>query len=204
MNADAAAGLGSEDFSQHGEIVSRIRSGDIESGERLYELLVGTALGRLRRGVDPQLVEDKFQDVAVTVLEAIHEGRIREPKRLIGFVSTVAQRRVSRYIRMEIVTRKRLVALEPWELPPSRQISPEMAVLQAEQFKSLRRAFLRICPRDREILARFYLGEQTAEEICASMHLSATQFRLFKSRAIARCSESMQRVHRKAISARGC
>jgi DNA-directed RNA polymerase specialized sigma subunit len=43
--------------------------------------------------------------------------------------------------------------------------------------------------RDREILTRFYLQEQTQEQICAEMNLTETQFRLLKSRAKARFGE---------------
>jgi DNA-directed RNA polymerase specialized sigma subunit len=43
--------------------------------------------------------------------------------------------------------------------------------------------------RDREILTRFYLMEQSQEEICIEMNLSETQFRLLKSRAKARFGE---------------
>jgi RNA polymerase sigma-70 factor (ECF subfamily) len=43
--------------------------------------------------------------------------------------------------------------------------------------------------RDREILTRFYLDEQTQEKICEDMSLTETQFRLLKSRAKARFGE---------------
>jgi RNA polymerase sigma-70 factor (ECF subfamily) len=43
--------------------------------------------------------------------------------------------------------------------------------------------------RDREILTRFYLDEQTQEQICGEMNLTETQFRLLKSRAKARFGE---------------
>ena len=46
-----------------------------------------------------------------------------------------------------------------------------------------------ISVRDREILTRFYLMEETQEEICEEMNLSDTQFRLLKSRAKARFGE---------------
>jgi DNA-directed RNA polymerase specialized sigma24 family protein len=46
-----------------------------------------------------------------------------------------------------------------------------------------------ISTRDSEILTRFYLLEQTQEEICTEMKLSETQFRLLKSRAKARFGE---------------
>ena len=46
-----------------------------------------------------------------------------------------------------------------------------------------------VSTRDREILTRFYLMEQTQAEICEEMGLSETQFRLLKSRAKARFGE---------------
>lgn len=46
-----------------------------------------------------------------------------------------------------------------------------------------------ISARDREILTRFYLHEQTQQQICDEMNLTETQFRLLKSRAKARFGE---------------
>jgi RNA polymerase sigma-70 factor, ECF subfamily len=43
--------------------------------------------------------------------------------------------------------------------------------------------------RGRDILERFYLKEQTQEQICQEMSLSETQFRLLKARAKARFGE---------------
>ncbi len=40
--------------------------------------------------------------------------------------------------------------------------------------------------RDREILVRYYLSEQSREQICREMSLTETQFRLAKSRAKAK------------------
>lgn len=37
--------------------------------------------------------------------------------------------------------------------------------------------------RDREVLSRFYLQEQTGQRICHDMGLSEAEFRLIKSRA---------------------
>jgi hypothetical protein len=43
--------------------------------------------------------------------------------------------------------------------------------------------------RDREVLTRFYLQEQTVSQIAEEMSITETQFRLIKSRAKARFSE---------------
>ena len=42
--------------------------------------------------------------------------------------------------------------------------------------------------RDREILTRFYIYEESQEQICRDMDLSENQFRLLKSRAKAKFS----------------
>src|SRR2546426_6582513 len=47
---------------------------------------------------------------------------------------------------------------------------------------------------DREILTRFFLYEQSQDEICAELKLTDTQFRLLKSRAKARFGKLGQPV----------
>jgi len=46
-----------------------------------------------------------------------------------------------------------------------------------------------ISQRGRDVLTRFYLMEQSQEQICMDMNLTDTQFRLLKSRAKARFAE---------------
>jgi putative toxin-antitoxin system antitoxin component (TIGR02293 family) len=55
-----------------------------------------------------------------------------------------------------------------------------------------------LVPLEREVLTRFYLGEQPQDQICAEMGLTETQFRLLKSQARARFAElSRKMVKRK-------
>jgi RNA polymerase sigma factor (sigma-70 family) len=64
--------------------------------------------------------------------------------------------------------------------------NPEQKAIQGEKAGIMLKVLRGISSRDREILTRFYLYEQTQEQICAEMNLSETQFRLLKSRAKAR------------------
>ena len=57
-----------------------------------------------------------------------------------------------------------------------------------------RKVLSSVSRRDREILNRFYVQEQTQEQICADMGLSYNQFRLLKSRAKARFGEIGKRL----------
>jgi DNA-directed RNA polymerase specialized sigma24 family protein len=53
--------------------------------------------------------------------------------------------------------------------------------------------------RDRDILIRFYLKEQSQEQICQEMALTETQFRLLKSRAKAKFGD----IGRKKLASSG-
>jgi RNA polymerase sigma factor (sigma-70 family) len=72
------------------------------------------------------------------------------------------------------------------ETPEERAISRQQAEIMETVLRSLSH-------RDREILTRFYLLEQSQEQICAQMNLTETQFRLLKSRAKARFGEMGRR-----------
>ena len=67
--------------------------------------------------------------------------------------------------------------------------SPEEAAIARENEQMAEVVLRSISERDRDILTRFYLKEQSQEEICLEMNLSETQFRLLKSRAKARFGE---------------
>jgi len=194
MTTDTAV----EVYASWADLVGRVRRGDTSGAEDLYHTVTGNARARLRRTIDPHLVEDRLHDIVVTVLEAIHEGALREPERLMGFVKTVTQRQVAAHIRGNMARRRRLTPINLMELPSPHYHSPEAAMVRAERVAALARVMKQLRARDREILIRFYCHEQNAEQICREMNLTATQFRLFKSRAIARCSD-VARGRRNAI-----
>ena len=174
-------------------IVQRIQCGDSSGAEYLCQLLSVQCRGRLSWGVDAQGIEDGLHDIVVTVLEAIHGGTLREPARLMGFAKTLTQRRVSRHIRRRIAVRKRFVPLGQADFPAPLERSPEALILAAEQAETLRRTLQCLRRRDRELLIRYYYSEQNPLHICQEMQLTPTQFRLFKSRALARCAEVARR-----------
>jgi len=58
---------------------------------------------------------------------------------------------------------------------------------------SIRRELAEMRTRDRELLVRFYLENQTREQICEEMGLTETQYRLFKSRAKGKLIAAVQR-----------
>ena len=67
--------------------------------------------------------------------------------------------------------------------------NPEENAMLRQRTELIEKVLSELADRDREVLTRFYLHEQSQEQICAEMGLTETQFRLLKSRAKARFGE---------------
>lgn len=180
--------------------VEQIRSGNEAGVETLCAAVSECARAQLFQSVEPQAVEDHVQEVIIIVLAALRRGELRNPECLMGFVRTVTRRQVTGHIRRAIVSRRRMIPVDSTELPtaPSHE-SPEARLRLQERIAAVQNVLERLCPRDREILTRFYYEEQDAQQICREMQLTPTQFRLYKSRALVKCGEmrhSPRRIHR--------
>jgi RNA polymerase sigma factor (sigma-70 family) len=171
------------------ELVDKIRQNDNTGLEELYRVFSRGVRFYLCRQLGPQDLDDKVHDTFLTVAQAIQRGDLREPERLMGYVRTIVRRQVAAQIEENVQNRKHQIDLD-WGLAVSDAASnPEQTAIQAQNHEIARKVLKSIAPRDREILVRFYLQEQTAEQICAEMGLTETQFRLLKSRAKARFGE---------------
>ncbi|MGH9559422.1 MAG: RNA polymerase sigma factor [Bryobacteraceae bacterium] len=175
-------------------VIRRIQSGDGEGLASLCSALSEAVRPGLRRMVEPQAVEDRVQEILVIVLEAIKSGELRDPRRLMGFVGTVAHRRAIAHVREAVSRRRRFV--EEADCPAPVDQSPEARFARREQAERTAAVLRKLCARDREILERFYFQEETPDQICREMHLTGTQFRLYKSRAIAKCLHLTRRSRR--------
>lgn len=171
------------------EVVQKIRRGDEAGVQELYAVLADGVRAGLARSVGIQAVDDRLHEIVVIVLEAIQDGRLRQPERLMGFVRTVARRRAVAHIRNAALQRRRFVAVKGIEPCAPLDENPETCAVRRQQLDRVRRALRNISARDREILERFYFRDQSSQQICVEMKLSGTQFRLYKSRALARCSD---------------
>ena len=174
--------------------VEQFRRGDDHGVNTLCAAVSECARGQLLHRVDRQVVDDYVQEVLIIVMGAVRSGELRDPQCLMGFVRTVTRRQVALHIRGAIVSRRRMVSVEATAVPvaPSRE-SPEALVALQQRIAAVDRILYALCPRDREILVRFYCDEQDSAQICLEMRLTSTQFRLYKSRALAKCGEL--RIH---------
>jgi RNA polymerase sigma-70 factor (ECF subfamily) len=169
--------------------VESIRNGDDEAVEELYRVFSRGVRYYLCRHLGAQELDDRVHDTFLIVIQAIRSGALREPERLMGFVRTVVRRQVAAAIDLAIQSRRGYADLELGGRVADQRLDPEQRILRDEKTAIMLKVLRGISRRDREILTRFYLYEQTQEQICAEMELTATQFRLLKSRAKARFGE---------------
>lgn len=184
------------------ELVDRIRTGESGSMEELYQLFSKGIRFYLCRQLGPQELDDKIHDTFVVVVQAIQRGELREPQRLMGFVRTIVRRQVAAHIDKVVHSRKEQVELDPTIRLPDPRENPEENAIFRQNAALIHRVLSELNDRDREILTRFYLNEQSQDQICGEMSLTETQFRLLKSRAKARFGElGKRKIAQKGIQA---
>ena len=171
------------------ELVERIQRGDNSGLEDLYSLFARGIRFYLCRQLGPQELDDKVHDAFLIVVQAIKRGDLREPERLMGFVRTVVRRQVAAYIDDVVHSRREELHLDVGVRVADARNNPEQSAAFRQKVEFMTSILSSLSDRDREILTRFYLDEQTQEQICEDMNLTETQFRLLKSRAKARFGE---------------
>lgn len=175
-------------------LVDRIRAGDREAMDELYRIFSRGVRLYLCRQLGLQEVDDKVHDTFLIVVQAIQNGELREPGRLMGFVRTIARRLVAGHIDTMVHKRRENVAVESGIVLSDGGVTPEQTAIHQQKVDVMLRVLSEMSHKDRDVLTRFYLYEQSQEVICREMKLSATQFRLLKSRAKMRFTELGRKV----------
>lgn len=164
-------------------IVDRIQAGHDAGVLELYSVLSPGIRYYLARQLGNQDLEDRLHETFLIVISAIREGKIRQPEKIMGFVRTIAHRQAAGYIGK--MARYRLTEGEfsaGLEVPDGKYTPEEVAIIR--QRAEIMEVVLSEMPfKQREILQRYYLREESSEQICLDMSLTETQFRLAKSRA---------------------
>jgi RNA polymerase sigma-70 factor (ECF subfamily) len=99
------------------------------------------------------------------------------------------RRQVAAHIDKVVHTRRDQIDLDATVRLADPEGNPEQKAMFSQRTDLINRVLGELSQRDREILTRFYLLEQSQDQICSEMALSETQFRLLKSRAKARFGE---------------
>jgi RNA polymerase sigma-70 factor (ECF subfamily) len=117
----------------------------------------------------------------------------------MGFVRTVVRRQVAAYIENAVHIRREQADLESSATVADRKQNPEQEAMFRQKSALMKSALESLSKRDRDILIRFYLMEQSQDQICREMALTETQFRLLKSRAKAKFGD----IGRKKLASSG-
>lgn len=178
-----------------GDIVTRIYANDPTGLEDLYNIFGKGVRWMFLRQLGTEELEDRVHDCFIIVAQAIRNDELREPERLMGYVRTIVKRQIAMHID-GMVYRRRTEADFEDTIPGLSDFSddPEQVLWEQQRTEIARRVLKGIPKRDREILSRFYVDEQSQEQICAEMNLSYNQFRLMKSRAKKRFGEMGKRL----------
>lgn len=164
------------------DLVSRIRAGDPDAETDLVRRYSRNLLLILRKRTrNAFLSDDLHQETFRIVLEKLRAGGMEDPGKLVRFLLRTAQnlmwseyRRRCRHVDEE-------AAGEPVDPTPGQLAR----VVEDETARELRHVIAGLeNDRDRAILLRFYVEEESKEAICADLGLSCLHFNrvLFRAR----------------------
>lgn len=146
-----------------------------------YAGLIAHFTYRLR---DRELAQDLINDAFVESLDQLAEQRIADPSRFSGYVYRVAFNLLRNH-RRRMDNRSDVRVSAAWlEQLPAEAPLPEHC-LDAHPKELIWRLVAELpVTRDRELIRRFYLCEQTKQEICRDLALAPAHFNkiLFRAR----------------------
>jgi len=164
-------------------LVERIRAGDaLAESELVHRFSRGVRVILRSAGSQPALVEDLYQETMRILIERIRAGGVRDPAQLSGFVASLARNLATEHFRH---ARRAEPSSEGVleRLADSAPTAHEL-VVRGEQAALVRRILEELpLERDRELLRRFYLGQESKDRICADYGLSSLQFNRVLHRA---------------------
>lgn len=185
------------------DLVRRIQAGDPAAENELVARFSRGLLLMLRRLVqNPALADDLHQETFALVLGKIRRGEVREPERLAGFIRSTARnlfiadrRKEARYSSLD-GGREEDEGARP-ELADQGPV-PLDRVLADEEARQVQRLLdeLRF-DRDRQLLLRFYVSDDSKEEICADLGVEPERFHQVLFRARERLRELWERAEKR-------
>ena len=167
----------------------RIRAGETAAERELVE--------RFSRGIrvilrsvarDAAVGDDLHQETLRVLLERLRAGEVRSPEQLPAFVASLARNLATRhYQRARNVVEDSTLRLARLE---DEQPNALERMSRAEEVRLVRQVLEELpVERDRELLRRYYLGQESKERIQADHGLSSLQFNRVLHRARKRFQE---------------
>jgi RNA polymerase sigma-70 factor, ECF subfamily len=166
------------DGKENAELVARIRAGDDGAQAELCKRFKPRILRIIKQSTSPRAdAENLCQETLMITLRSIEMGKVREPEKLSAFIKGVVNNLLKKYFRKDGLE----IGDDAKEY--DNRIDPELD--QLEQLLRKERAKLTLkainllkSDRDREVLYRYYILEDSKQDICADLNISSDNFPL--------------------------
>jgi RNA polymerase sigma-70 factor (ECF subfamily) len=196
------AGPEPEEAAIAADLVRRIAAGEETAEGELVERYRRGLLYLLRRlGALPDLAEDVEQETFRIVIERLRRGGLEDPAGLAPFLRGTAR-------NLLIAERRKTARRRTWgdtgELAEAVAPAPSQlqSVLVDEEAEMVRRLIGELpTDRDRQLLLRFYVGEEDKESLCADLGLESVHFNRVLFRARQRFKELLERAQKRQTPA---
>jgi RNA polymerase sigma-70 factor (ECF subfamily) len=204
MERDAAHGEEEEPGGDLPALVARIQAGDRAAEAELVARFSHGLLLMLRRLTqNPALADDLHQETLTLVLAKIQRGEVREPERLAGFIRSTARnlfiadrRKEARYQALDGEGEAEGPRLRP--AFADKGPAPLDRVVAAEEARQVQRLLGELrYDRDRQLLLRFYLSDESKEELCSDLEIEPERFHQVLFRARERLRELWERAEKR-------
>lgn len=170
-------------FAQAPQLARDVACGNRASESEITHLLLHALRRKARTYCIPPIDLDDVVAEAVTItLMALRRGAVQQPESIVAYATGVMLR-VNRSRFQKPANREQHVEPETWSLFVSDAPTPVDTLQAHDRVRIFQQAMATLRPRQLEILRRFYLLEQSKEQVCREMGLTETQFRLAKHRA---------------------
>jgi RNA polymerase sigma-70 factor, ECF subfamily len=172
------------------ELVNRILAGDMAAEDELvrrYQHGVAVIIEQIVR--NRSITEDISQDTFRIVIAKVRRGDLRDAERLSGFVCGVARNTAVAHIRKLRHSQNHHTIADAEHIADSTPNQLDK-VLRDEQSKAVRQLINELKQkRDRDLLFRYYIGEEDKDKICQDLSLTRAQFHNVIFRATRRFKE---------------
>ena len=168
MSLDAAASAA---------LVRRIAAGEATAETEFVERCGKTLRFLTRRFArDEADAEDLYQETLILALEKIRRRELKEPERLAAFLRALARNlSIQRYRRRRYEVEKPAGDLP--DAPDEGRPDPLGVLLSRERTRLTRRLLAELnVPRDRDVLFRYYVAEESSARICADLGIETEHF----------------------------
>ena len=150
------------------DLVAGIRAGDQDAVERFRNIFQGGIRFFLRRVLGQHKLETRQREVLSLVIQSIGANSIDNPNRLASHVFSV----LHQYISCQTTASPHL-ALE------------NESRMNINALGAIRELLAKVASVDREALRRYYVDQDTSEQVCQALNITSTRLRVARSRLIA-------------------